>query len=106
MDSVQPSPDTALDEPTRLGDRSSPEVTAMGLAARSLGDVEDTDECAKGFFGDSSAVAFIKRLQETLKSETHASGLSHSPYNSIALKPATPTWLAFGFIASFDWCLS
>ncbi|KAL2845410.1 fungal-specific transcription factor domain-containing protein [Aspergillus pseudodeflectus] len=72
------------DEPTRLGDRSSPEVTAMGLATRSLGDVEDTDESTKGSFGDSSAVAFIKRLQETLKSGTPASGLSHSPYNSTA----------------------
>ncbi|KAL3491445.1 fungal-specific transcription factor domain-containing protein [Aspergillus germanicus] len=56
----------------------------MGLATRSLGDLEDTDESAKGFFGDSSAVAFIKRLQETLNSDTPAPGLPPSPYNSTA----------------------
>ncbi|KAL2784367.1 fungal-specific transcription factor domain-containing protein [Aspergillus keveii] len=84
MAAVHPPPDSGLDEPTRLGDQSSPEVTAMGLATRSLGDLEDTDESAKGFFGDSSAVAFIKRLQETLKSGTPAPGLPHSPYNSTA----------------------
>jgi hypothetical protein len=84
MAAVHSPPNSGLDEPTRLGDQSSPEVTAMGLATRSLGDTEDTDESAKGFFGDSSAVAFIKRLQETLNSGTPALGLPHSRYNNTA----------------------
>ncbi|KAJ0414982.1 fungal-specific transcription factor domain-containing protein [Aspergillus carlsbadensis] len=84
MDAMHPLPASELDEPTQLGDQASPEVTAMGLATRPLSDVEDTDESVKGFFGDSSAVAFIKRLQETLKSGTPAPGLPHPPFNSTA----------------------
>ncbi|KAL4957897.1 fungal-specific transcription factor domain-containing protein [Aspergillus filifer] len=41
-----------------------PEITAMGLAARLP---SENDQSADDYFGDSSAVAFIKQLQENWK---------------------------------------
>ncbi|KAL4734369.1 fungal-specific transcription factor domain-containing protein [Aspergillus similis] len=53
-------------------DQFEPEVTAMGLTTRPFG---DGDKSQGAFFGDSSAIAFIQRLQETIKS----GGLSPEP---------------------------
>ncbi|KAL6236383.1 fungal-specific transcription factor domain-containing protein [Aspergillus navahoensis] len=61
-----------VQEPASLEDGSEPEVTAMGLATRPLG---DGDWPTGAFFGDSSAIAFIQRLQGTLRS----GGLSPEP---------------------------
>ncbi|KAL5334449.1 hypothetical protein BJX70DRAFT_17880 [Aspergillus crustosus] len=58
-----------LDKPSLDDDRFEPEATAMGLATRTLSDV---DEPSDDFYGDSSAVAFIKSLQESLKPTTLA----------------------------------
>ncbi|KAL4986453.1 fungal-specific transcription factor domain-containing protein [Aspergillus falconensis] len=54
-----------VQESASIEDGSEPEVTAMGLAIRPLG---DDDRPTGAFFGDSSAIAFIQRLQETLRS--------------------------------------
>ncbi|RDW59345.1 fungal specific transcription factor domain-containing protein [Aspergillus mulundensis] len=59
-------------ESTTAEDVFEPEVTAMGLTARPLNDGHRSGEA---FFGDSSAVAFIQRLQETLRPE----GLAPEP---------------------------
>ncbi|KAL4755154.1 fungal-specific transcription factor domain-containing protein [Aspergillus terricola var. indicus] len=53
-----------------------PEVTAMGLTTRPLGDGYKSQGA---FFGDSSAIAFIQQLQETLKS----GGLSPEPSRAL-----------------------
>ncbi|KAL3480025.1 fungal-specific transcription factor domain-containing protein [Aspergillus californicus] len=71
--------DYGLQEPTPVEDQFRPEVSAMGLATRSLSDGDDSVE---GFFGDSSAIAFIKRLQETLRLGTPASELHQAPHGS------------------------
>ncbi|KAL4963235.1 transcription factor domain-containing protein [Aspergillus stella-maris] len=44
-----------------VGNEDEPEITAMGLAARLP---NENDQSADDYFGDSSAVAFIKQLQE------------------------------------------
>ncbi|KAL2829600.1 hypothetical protein BJY01DRAFT_240624 [Aspergillus pseudoustus] len=82
MEITNPSADPRLDQPAPLDHQSDPEVTAMGLATRQLSDLYDTEDSLKEFFGDSSAVAFIKRLQEALKSGTPAPGLPQSPYSN------------------------
>ncbi|KAL4929566.1 transcription factor domain-containing protein [Aspergillus undulatus] len=74
---LQLAPDLQLSMPAEVP--LEQEVTAMGLAARPL---SNNDRVEKGFFGDSSAVAFIKRLQETLKSGEPAPELVKQPQNA------------------------
>ncbi|KAL4870673.1 hypothetical protein BDV12DRAFT_195152 [Aspergillus spectabilis] len=59
------------------GNRFESEATAMGLATRTLSDV---DEPGDRFYGDSSAIAFIKHLQVSLRSDAPAPEL---PYETI-----------------------
>ncbi|KAL2863088.1 fungal specific transcription factor domain-containing protein [Aspergillus lucknowensis] len=54
----------------------------MGLATRPFSDVGDADESVKEFFGSSSAVAFIKQLQESVKLGTTPPAPPQSPYNN------------------------
>ncbi|KAL4899124.1 fungal-specific transcription factor domain-containing protein [Aspergillus multicolor] len=57
-----------IQQSTTAKDVFEPEVTAMGLAVRPLNDSHRSGS-GEAFFGDSSAVTFIQRLQETLRPE-------------------------------------
>ncbi|KAL4879773.1 hypothetical protein BJY04DRAFT_89375 [Aspergillus karnatakaensis] len=64
--------DYTIAEPMTSGDRFEPEATAMGLAARMI---DHADESGEVFYGNSSAISFVKSLQDSLRSKNPTSGL-------------------------------